>query len=148
MKKFITSAVAILIIAISAKAQVIYTVENGVTYRVTGTQGVSFNPDGSFTFLGEKLLIPATIEELLLVGTLNTNPTNPPIKYSCGAPGGIAPVNGTQAQVTFHNNICGHANATRVPGGINYSCANINQYLCGARLSLGGNDWWINPDCN
>ena len=148
MKKFITSAVAILIIAISTKAQVIYTVENGVTYRLTGVNGVQFNPDGSVNFLGGKLMIPATHEELVAIGTYDPNNNNPPIKQLCTATSGWMPTaGGGQVWGAFFGNVCGPYQS--FPNGPNpgYMCMNTNLWLCQANFTTWGTVF-VTSDCN
>lgn len=148
MKKFIFTIISILAFLSIAKAQVIYKVENGITYRLTGVNGVQFNPDGSVNFLGGMVMIPATQEELVALGNYDPNNNNPPIKQLCTASSGWMPTStGGQVWGAFFGNVCGPYQS--FPNGPNpgYMCMNTNQWLCQAYFTTWGTVFVTN-DCN
>lgn len=52
----------------NSDAQKIYTVKNGITYRITGSEGVIFKSDGSMIILGEEIWTPVSNEEFESIG--------------------------------------------------------------------------------
>lgn len=135
MKKSFLFLIVAMMAIISTKAQVVYTVENGITYRVTGTEGVQINPDGSFNIIGERILIPVNLQDLLEQGGLQDPNNYPPVKYACNTSRiTLVPVGGQTVNFAIFNNTCGHRNAVRSGGITYYSCANVNQYLCSTHI--------------
>ena len=145
MKKTMLFLSLALMSILSVKSQTVYTMENGIFYRVNGVNGIQFNPDGSTVFLGGRILTPATQEELLQLGEFNAN-NNPPIKIACNATTATV---GSGHLYQFHGNKCGHRNVTcNVDGTKTYTCANVNQYLCQAWVGNNDEILYHNSDCD
>lgn len=150
MKTIIIAVIALIGCMHNADAQKIYTVEKGITYRVTGVNGVQINPDGTVLFLGGKLMMPATFDELITIGTYDSN-EYPPMKQLCSATSGWMPLSGGGlVWGSFFNNVCGPYQSWPNGPSPGYKCMNANLYLCQARWTayVGLNDIYLNTDCN
>ena len=134
-----------------AVAQKIYTVKNGIPYRITGSNGVIFNSDGSIMIMGEEIINPINNEELIFSGNKEINDNCEPIKLPCGASQALIPSADGKGGIyqSIHGNKCGPISILFSGDTKIIKCLNQNNYLCSAKFCHDSNDCvYVNYDCN
>ena len=136
----------------NADAQKIYTVKNGVTYRITGSEGVIFKSDGTIIIQGEEIWSQVNLEEFKALGNEGEVRGDEPIKLPCGTSQALLPSadgKGGGIYQSINGNKCGPMEIRFIDGIKMIRCLNQNNYLCSAKFCHDSDDCvYVNYDCN
>ena len=135
----------------NADAQKIYTIKNGITYRITGSKGVIFKSDGSMIILREKIWTQVSNEEFKALANEGDIRGDEPIKLPCGARQALLPsaVGKGGIYQSIYGNKCGPMEIRYINGIKMIKCLNHNNFLCSAKFCHDSNDCvYVNYDCN
>jgi hypothetical protein len=135
----------------NADAQKIYTVKNGVTYRITGSEGVIFKSDGTIIIQGEEIWSQVNLEEFKALGNEGEVRGDEPIKLPCGTSQALLPSADGKGGIyqSINGNKCGPMEIRFINGIKMIKCLNHNNFLCSAKFCHDSNDCvYVNYDCN
>jgi hypothetical protein len=120
----------------NADAQKIYTVKNGVTYRITGSEGVIFKSDGTIIIQGEEIWSQVNLEEFKALGNEGEVRGDEPIKLPCGTSQALLSSADGKGGIyqSINGNKCGPMEIRFINGIKMIKCLNHNNFLCSAKF--------------